>query len=106
MTGQWNNNLDLMIKNAIHELGHDYYNTIGPFTLNGLSRAALIPNSPDSYLNWQQHPAWMNEGGNDIGGELFADTFIAWILGGWNADNKKPIVEAVNLVVCQTWIDG
>jgi len=87
MTGQLYNNLDLMTKNAIHELGHAYYYAIGPQTLNGLSRNALIPNSPDSNLDWQQHPAWMN-GGQDMGGELFAEPFITWTLNGWNGNPK------------------
>ena len=95
MTGQWNNNLDLMMKNAIHELGHAYNNTLGAISFNGLSRAALIPNSPDTYLDWQQHPAWMNVGGQDIPGELFADTFIAWTLGGWNKNTDITTVNAV-----------
>lgn len=97
MSGQSSNNSDRMIKNAVHELGHSYYYRIGGPSINGLSREALIANSPDSIYDWQQHPPSMNVGGVDMPGELFADSFLAWTLGGWNTDNRKSVVDAVNL---------
>jgi hypothetical protein len=104
MSGQSSNNIDRMIKNAIHEIGHSYYYRIGGPSITGLSRNALIANSPDSNYDWQQHPPSMNEGRQEIPGELFADTFIAWTLGGWNTSLDQAT--RVDVSNAQNAMDG
>jgi len=90
MSGQTLGDLDRMIKNVVHELGHVYYHIIGgPDLGNSFSRDALRPNEPAGQLDWQQHP-------DADGGELFADTFIAWVYDAWNTDTDPQIVDAVN----------
>jgi RHS repeat-associated protein len=72
---------------VVHELGHLYYHgAAGVPALAGLSRNALIPNPCNGCYYWQQHPPSMNDDGNDIPGELFGDSFLAWVFDAWNTD--------------------
>jgi len=91
MSGQRLNDLDRMTKNVVHELGHVYYHSIldGPDLGGSFSRDALRPNEPAGRLDWQQHP-------DADGGELFADTFIAWTYDAWNTDPSISVALAVN----------
>jgi hypothetical protein len=79
-----------------HELGHLYYTAVGSPALGGLSRDALIPNLCATCYYWQQHPPSMNDDGNDIPGELFGDSFVAWVFGAWNTDPRIKFALAVN----------
>ncbi|GAB4461780.1 MAG: hypothetical protein Kow0070_19920 [Anaerolineales bacterium] len=89
MSGQRFNDLDRMAKNVVHEIGHVYYHSVldAPDLGSSFSRDALRPNEPAGRLDWQQHP------GAD-GGELFADTFIAWTYNAWNTNPQFAL--AVN----------
>lgn len=91
----WNFSLDRMMKNVIHELGHAFRHQTGDKELgNSFSRDALRPNTGG--LDWQQHPPTMNDDGQDIPTELFADTFIAWVYDAWNTDSDPLIVDSVD----------
>jgi hypothetical protein len=94
MSGEAIDDQDMMEKNVIHELGHAYANAVGGTLPSGLSRAALISDIPGRY-DWQQHPPSMNVDNQEIGGELFADTFVAWTLNGWNTSTDINVVNAV-----------
>jgi hypothetical protein len=61
------------------------------------SRDALRPDAKGR-LDWQQHPPYMNADGQDMAGELFADTFIAWTYNSWNTDplNVNAVTDAQN----------
>jgi hypothetical protein len=102
MTGQSSHNIIRMTKNIVHELGHAYYNAIdAPMLGAAFSRDALIPNlrfAGGETLGWQQHPPSMNADGQDMPGELFADTFIAWTYDAWNTDplNVNAVTDALN----------
>jgi hypothetical protein len=89
MSGQRLNDLDRMTKNVVHEIGHVYYHSVlgGPDLGSSFSRDALRPNEPAGQLDWQQHP-------DADGGELFADTFIAWTYNAWNTSPQFAL--AVN----------
>jgi hypothetical protein len=90
-------NMDHMIKNVVHELGHAYYNEKGrPALGDAFSRDALRPNPCDRCYDLQMHPPSMNEGGAEITSELFADTFLAWTYDAWNLGSKETIVDAVS----------
>lgn len=93
MSGQTLGDLDRMTKNVVHELGYVYYHSVldGPDLGSSFSRDALRPNEPAGRLDWQQHP-------DAGGGELFADTFIAWTYNAWNTDllNVNAVIDARN----------
>lgn len=99
MSGANVGSMERMTKNVVHELGHVYYKTIGtPLLGTDFSRDALRPNEFDGRLDWQQHPPSMNADGQETpgGGELFADTFLAWTYGAWNTDPSISVALAVN----------
>jgi len=87
----WSTTMVMNRNLVVHELGHLYYPAAGNPALDGLSRGALIPGNI-----WQQHPPTMNADGQDIPGELFADTFVAWVFDAWNTDPRLSVALAVN----------
>jgi RHS repeat-associated protein len=68
------------INNVIHELGHVLYGRAGdpalPFDAALIRSKALVPNK-NGKLDTQQHP------GSNSESEVFADMFIAFVLGEW-----------------------
>ncbi len=104
MTGQMYKDLDRMMKNVVHELGHAYDNALGIRSNDSdafLDRDVMRPNLCDRCYNWQQHPPSMDANGN-VSYEKFGDMFIAWTYNAWNLnpDVSKDVGRA------QAWMNG
>lgn len=105
MSGQMYNEMDRMVKNVVHELGHAFdwtrYDPVtktrasnhmsSDFTRDTVLRANLIAGRRD----WQQS---RDNGSN----EVFADMFIAWTYNAWNTD---PLY-ATEVNAAQAWMSG
>jgi hypothetical protein len=107
MSGGSSNDMDRMIKNAVHELGHAYNNKLGgvdsklPYSTGDIREDVLRPNEIEGRWDWQQHPPAMDEAGWGSS-ETFADVFIAWTYDAWNADPANR--DKVSTV--KTWMNG
>jgi hypothetical protein len=107
MSGQMYNDMNWMVKNVVHEMGHAFdwttYNSddrtrASNHMPGAITReTALRPNVPSGRWDWQQHP------GAD-GAEFFADMFIAWTYDAWNVSTDPQNVAAVN--VAQSFMNG
>ncbi len=107
MSGQLLNDVNRMVKNVVHEMGHAFdwttYNSddltrASNHLPGGLTRDTVLrPNVPSGRLDWQQHP------GAD-GAEFFADMFIAWTYNAWNPSNDPLSIAAVGNA--QDWMNG
>lgn len=99
MSGQGAGQLDRMVKNVLHELGHAYragHGGIDPPQEYVNHRAEILrPNQYDGVLDWQQNMAATPS-------ETFADMFIARVYGAWNTNPRN--VTIVNQA--QTWMNG
>jgi RHS repeat-associated protein len=77
------------IYNIVHEFGHAYdYGHDDRTTLSRgiLSRDALRSNPCVGCYIFQQHPPSMNVGNVEIQGELYGDSFVAWVFDAWNTN--------------------
>ncbi len=107
MSGQLFNDMNRMVKNVVHEMGHAFDWTT--YNSDDLTRASnhmsadftrdtvLRPNVPTGRLDWQQHPG-------AGGAELFADMFVAWTYNAWNTSTDPLNVAIVN--DAQNWMNG
>ena len=107
MSGHRLNDINRMIKNVVHELGHAFdwthYDPVsktrasnhmsGAFTRNTVLRPNQYAGRPD----WQQST-------DNTSSEIFADMFVAWTFNAWNTDTAIENVLAVNSA--QTWMNG
>jgi hypothetical protein len=110
MSGQGQNDIDRMVKNVVHELGHAFdWTHYDPATKtrasnhmpSGLARDNVLrPNvttSKGTRWDWQQSA-------DTASNEVFADMFIAWTYGAWNTSTAIENVLAVGNA--QTWMNS
>ena len=108
LSGHGQNDINRMIKNVVHELGHAYDWThydpstktrASDYISSDFTRDALLrPNlktSEGQRWNWQQSD-------KNTSNEIFADMFLAWTYGAWNNDPLN--IAVVNSA--QSWMNG
>ena len=103
MSGELYNDINRMVKNVVHEMGHAFdwttYNSddltrASNHLPGGISRDTVLrPNVPTGRFDWQQHP-----------GADGADMFIARIYNAWNTSADLLNVAAVS--TAQGWMNG